>query len=169
AFTGLASGQLDTEEFSAFVATLTSQQEALLSFSLVADSAQQRLVNSAVTGDAIALADRAAAEVSRSVGRTPLISATEAANAVGAVTDLMRWAEIELEERLLAEADRALANVLRQAIVESILVIIALVVAIVLAVLLARSLNRALRRLREGAISVANHDLPNAVNRLRDV
>ena len=34
---------------------------------------------------------------------------------------------------------------------------------------LARSLNLSLRRLREGALAVANRDLPDAVARLRDV
>ena len=41
--------------------------------------------------------------------------------------------------------------------------LIMIVVAIVLAVLLARSLVQSLTRLREGALAVANHDLPGAV------
>jgi HAMP domain-containing protein len=169
AFAALSSGQLDEEQFSSFVATLTSQQEALLAFSLVATPEQQTLVNSTVTGDAVVLADRLATDVSRSVGQKSAIGATDAGVAIGAVTDLMRWAELRLEERLLAQADQARADVVQQAIIESVLVLVALVVAIALAVLLARSLNDSLRRLREGALSVANRDLPDAVSRLRDV
>ncbi|MBO4204726.1 sensor histidine kinase [Micromonospora echinofusca] len=169
-FAALSSGQLDEEQFSSFVATLTSQQEALLAFSLAADAPQQSLVNRTVTGDAVVLADRVATDVTRSVGqRTPLVTAMDAATAIGAVNDLMRWAEIQLQNQLLADADQARSDVIQQAIVESVLVLLVLVVAIVLAVVLARSLNHSLRRLREGALSVANHDLPDAVARLQNV
>ncbi|HEU4423052.1 MAG TPA: nitrate- and nitrite sensing domain-containing protein [Pilimelia sp.] len=169
AFAALASGgQLDQEEFSSFVATLTSQQEALLAFSLVANPDQRALVNATVTGDAVVLADQASNEVSRTVGPEATITADDAARAIGAVNDLMRWAEIRLEEDLLVAADDERSGVVGQVIVESILLVIVLAVAIALAVLLARSLIRALSRLREGALSVANHDLPQAVARLRD-
>ena len=47
--------------------------------------------------------------------------------------------------------------------------LLTLIIAIALAVVLARSLNHSLRRLREGALSVANHDLPEAVQRLQDM
>ncbi|MFD0819691.1 nitrate- and nitrite sensing domain-containing protein, partial [Micromonospora zhanjiangensis] len=168
-FAALSSGQLDEEQFSSFVATLTGQQEALLAFSLVATPDQQALVNNSVTGDAVLLADRLAGDVARSVGQRPTISATDASVAIGAVNDLMRWSESQLEQRLLAQADRVRSDVVRQAILESALVLIALIVAIALAVVLARSLNDSLRRLREGALAVANRDLPEAVSRLRDV
>ena len=168
-FAALSSGQLDEEQRSSFVATLTSQQEALLAFSLVATPDQRSLVDSTVTGDAVVLADRLAADVSRSVGQRTTISATDAGIAVGAVGDLMRWAEQRLEQQLLDQADQVRSDVVRQAITESVLVLLALVVAIALAVVLARSLNDSLRRLREGALSVANRDLPDAVSRLRDL
>ena len=47
--------------------------------------------------------------------------------------------------------------------------LLTLIVAVTLAVVLARSLNHSLRRLREGALSVANHDLPDTVKRLQNV
>jgi signal transduction histidine kinase len=159
------------EESSAFVATQTSQQEALLAFFLSASPAQRSLVDSTVTGDAVILADQVSTELSRSgEGEAPSeVTAEEAANAIGAVVDLMRWAEVQLEGRLLADAADASSSVSRQAAVEAILVLLTLIVAIVLTILLARSLNSSLRRLREGALAVANRDLPDAVARLRDV
>ncbi|MET7877057.1 nitrate- and nitrite sensing domain-containing protein [Micromonospora sp. DT68] len=169
AFSALTAGQLDPEQFSSFVATLTSQQEALVAFSLAADPTQRSLVNSTVAGDAVGLADRVASDITRSVGQRPLVSAQDATAAIGAVNDLMRWAEIQLQDRLLAQADEARAAVIRQAVVESILVLLTLIIAISLAVVLARSLNHSLRRLREGALSVANHDLPDAVQRLQNM
>ncbi|WP_406072833.1 nitrate- and nitrite sensing domain-containing protein [Micromonospora sp. NBC_01638] len=169
AFTALTAGQLDPEQFSSFVATLTSQQEALVAFSLAADPVQRALVNSTVSGDAVGLADRVATDITRSVGQRSLVTAQDATAAIGAVNDLMRWAEIQLQNRLLQQADEARAHVIRQAVIESVLVLLTLIIAVSLAVVLARSLNHSLRRLREGALSVANHDLPDAVQRLQNM
>ncbi|WP_262283066.1 sensor histidine kinase [Micromonospora sp. MA102] len=169
AFTALSAGRIDEEQFSSFVATLTGQQEALLSFSRAAEPAQRSLVDRTVSGDAVLLSDRVANDISRSVGQVPLVTRDEAAAAVGAVGDLMRWAEIQLQDELLADADAVRSDVIRQAVVESLLVLLTLAIAVTLAVVLARSLNDSLRRLREGALAVANHDLPDAVSRLQNV
>ncbi|MFF4878112.1 nitrate- and nitrite sensing domain-containing protein [Micromonospora sp. NPDC000668] len=169
AFTALTAGQLDSEQFSSFVATLTSQQEALVSFSLAADPVQRSLVNSTVSGDAVGLADRVATDITRSVGRRSLVGVQDATAAIGAVNDLMRWAEVQLQNRLFEQADQARSDVIQQAVVESVLVLLTLIIAVSLAVVLARSLNHSLRRLREGALSVANHDLPDAVKRLQNM
>ncbi|WNM42656.1 sensor histidine kinase [Micromonospora halotolerans] len=169
AFTALSTGRIDEEQFSSFVATLTGQQEALLSFSRAAEPAQRSLVDRTVSGDAVQLSDRVANDISRSVGQVPLVTRDEAAAAVGSVGDLMRWAEIQLQDELLADADAVRTDVIRQAVVESLLVLLTLAIAVTLAVVLARSLNDSLRRLREGALAVANHDLPDAVSRLQNV
>nr|WP_239543556.1 sensor histidine kinase [Micromonospora terminaliae] len=169
AYTALSTGRIDEEQFSSFVATLTGQQEALLSFSRSAEPAQRSLVDRTVSGDAVQLGDRVANDISRSVGQAPLVTRDEAAAAVGAVGDLMRWAEIQLQDQLLADVDAVRSDVIRQAVVESLLVLLTLAVAVTLAVVLARSLNDSLRRLREGALAVANHDLPDAVSRLQNV
>ncbi|HEU5107840.1 MAG TPA: sensor histidine kinase, partial [Micromonosporaceae bacterium] len=169
AYAALANGgRLDEEQFASFIATLTSQQEALLAFSLEATPAQARLVNQTVTGDAVFLADGASTEISRSVGQQARISADDAARSIGAVNDLMRFAEVGLERQALATAEAVRADVVRQVLTESVLVLITLVIAIALAVILARSLVLSLTRLREGALTVANHDLPDAVAALRD-
>ncbi|WP_349880308.1 sensor histidine kinase [Micromonospora sp. HUAS YX12] len=169
AFTALDGGQIDEEQFSSFVATLTGQQEALLTFSRTATPSQRALVDRTVSGDAVQLADRVAGDISRSIERPSLVTRDEASAAIGAVDDLMRWAEIQLLDEMLADADEVRADVIRQAIVESLLVLLTLAVAVTLAVVLARSLNDSLRRLREGALAVANHDLPDAVSRLQNV
>ncbi|KWV30387.1 sensor histidine kinase [Micromonospora rifamycinica] len=169
AYTALVGGRLDEEQFSSFVATLTSQQEALLGFSLAADPTQRALVDGAVSGDAVGLADRVAADITRSVGQRSPVSAGDASASIGAVNDLMRWTEIQLQDTLLARSEQARSDVIQQAVIESVLVLLTLITAITLAVVLARSLNHSLRRLREGALSVANHDLPDAVKRLQNM
>ncbi|MEV5447986.1 nitrate- and nitrite sensing domain-containing protein, partial [Streptomyces sp. NPDC052644] len=141
AYTALVGGRLDEEQFSSFVATLTSQQEALLGFSLAADPTQRALVDSAVSGDAVGLADRVAADITRSVGQRSPVSAGDASAAIGAVNDLMRWTEIQLQDTLLARSEQARSDVIQQAVIETVLVLLTLLVAITLAVVLARSLN----------------------------
>ncbi|MEU4220066.1 nitrate- and nitrite sensing domain-containing protein [Actinoplanes sp. NPDC026623] len=165
AYAARASGDLSAEQLSVFTATQTSQQEALEGFALVATPAQQSLVDNTVTGDAVNLADGIAIRLSRSAPVAPL----EITQSFGAVVDLMRWAEQRLEQQALAEAADESAAVTRQAAVETALVLLTLILAVALAIVLARSLNLSLRRLREGALAVANRDLPDAVARLRDV
>ncbi|MEH1123350.1 nitrate- and nitrite sensing domain-containing protein [Micromonospora sp. CPCC 206061] len=163
-------GTLDREQYSAFVATLASQQQALEEFNLTADAAQQSIVGAAVRGDAVDLSDRVANQVAQSIGANRgSLNADEASSAVGAITNLMRFAEIRLQDQLAADADVLRADVVRQTVIESIVVLITLMLAITLAVVLVRSLNGSLRRLREGALAVANRDLPEAVAKLRDV
>ncbi|MGN9906185.1 nitrate- and nitrite sensing domain-containing protein [Phytohabitans sp. LJ34] len=162
-------GGLAEEELNSFLGALKSQEAAQASFELAASGAQQSIADATVTGDAVNLAQSVEALINRSVGGTALVGADAAQQAVGSVVDLMRYAEVKLEERALAEADDVRAAVVRQAVVESILVLITLFIAVALAVVLARSLNRSLRRLREGALAVANRDLPDAVAQLRDV
>ncbi|MCW6004522.1 nitrate- and nitrite sensing domain-containing protein [Micromonospora sp. CPCC 205371] len=162
-------GEIGEEQLSAFVATQTAQESALASFRLIASPTQLGVIAATYAGDAVTLSERSAQLVIRSVGQQPLITAADAARSVSAVGDLMRFAQVNLEQELLANADEARAAVVRQAVMESILVVITLFIAIALAVVLARSLNRSLRRLREGALAVANRDLPAAVAQLRDV
>jgi signal transduction histidine kinase len=169
AYTALTAGRLDEEQFSSFITTLTSQQESLLAFSRAAGPDQRALVDRTVSGDAVSLADRVAADISRSVNQPSLVTPQQATAAIGAVDDLMRWAQLQLQEKLYADADQARTDVIRQAVVESLLVLLTLIIAVTLAVVLARSLNESLRRLREGALAVANHELPDAVARLQSV
>jgi signal transduction histidine kinase len=160
---------LAQEQFAGFISTLTAQQEAQVAFSLAATPQLQALVAASVTGDAVFLADQVETELTRSVGARPGITAVDAARAFGAVANLKRFAELRLEQQVLADAEAERTAVLRQVLVESVLVLVTLAIAITLAVVLARSLVRSLSRLREGALSVANRDLPEAVARLRDV
>jgi hypothetical protein len=160
---------LSQEQLAGFISTLTTQQEAQVAFRLAATPQLQALVASSVTGDAVFLADRVETDLTRSVGVRPNLTPADASRAFGAVANLKRFAEQRLEQQVLADADAERTAVLRQVLVESVLVLVTLAIAITLAVVLARSLVRSLGRLREGALSVAHRDLPEAVARLRDV
>ncbi|HEX6500246.1 MAG TPA: sensor histidine kinase [Micromonosporaceae bacterium] len=169
AFAALASGRIDERQYTSFVATLTSQQEAFLAFSLSATPAQKQIVDTTITGDAVGLADRMVTQVTRSVGApSALVSAGDVAQAVGAVIDLMRWAEQWLENELVKDAQAIKTAQDRQSVVEAAVIIVVLTIAVLLALLVARTMARSLARLREGALAVASRDLPEAVARLRD-
>jgi signal transduction histidine kinase len=165
AYAARVSNDLSPEQRTAFIAAQTSQQEALLSFEAFAPSGQRQMVDSVVTGDAVNLADRIAGDLNRGTAVAP----TDITQSFGAVVDLMRWAEQQMETQNIKSAADDRDAVMRQAALEATLVVLVLVVAIALAVVMARTLNMSLRRLREGALAVANRDLPDAVAKLRDV
>ncbi|MBL7257022.1 sensor histidine kinase [Paractinoplanes lichenicola] len=165
-YAAVVTRDLSAEQRVTFIATQTAQQEALLAFSLVASPAQASLVDNVVSGDAVNLVDGVTAQLNRAGNQ--VLEADEVTRSFGAVVDLMRWAEQELESDVVDQASADRDSVVRQTAIEAALVLLVLIVAITLAVILARSLNMSLRRLREGALAVANRDLPDAVARLRD-
>ncbi|MFI2272077.1 MULTISPECIES: sensor histidine kinase [Catenuloplanes] len=167
----LGNRNLGQEQLASFLATLAEQQEAQVAVAASNDEALRGVVNSTITGDAVTFAERVANTIITTAGSTapPEITADAASAAIGAVANLMRHAEIDIEQQLIAYAEDEQNAVVQRVIIEIALVLIALALAVALAFLLARSLNASLRRLREGAMTVANHDLPDAVARLRDV
>jgi signal transduction histidine kinase len=168
AFVALQSPILDDELLTSFLSTLTTQQESLNAFVLAATPQQRDLVSATITGDAVALADAAASDVIRSAGRTRLISAADASRSLGALVDLVRWAEQRIDADLLTTATNRRNTVIWQVAIEAAAVLIALILAITLALLLVRNLVRSLSTLRLGTLAVANRDLPETVARLSD-
>jgi signal transduction histidine kinase len=170
-YAALSSGRIDQQQYSSFLATLTGQESALRAFDVSATPEQAELVDATITGDAIQLADQVAQQVGRSVGQeaTPLVSPADLSRAVGAVVDLMRWTEQQLDQELTADAKALQSSVVREVVVESIVVLLTIALAIAVAFALARALSRSLSRLRQGAMDVVSRELPNAVARLRDV
>ena len=68
-----------------------------------------------------------------------------------------------VDDDLAKTADAAQSS----ALLNALLTLFALTAAIALALLISRSLVNPIRRVREGALQVANQDLPDAVNRIR--
>jgi signal transduction histidine kinase len=167
-YVALQDDNLDPEQLTSFLGALTGQQEALLAFGLAASTEQQEIVSATITGGAVSLADRAASDVVRSAGGAPVISADGAEWALGSVVDLVRFAELGLHADLQVFATELRDSVLTRVLVESVAVLLALIIAITIAVLLARALATSLGQLREGALAVANRDLPQTVARLSD-
>ena len=168
ALLALLDGSPDEEQVTSFRATQIGQQEALFAFALAATTDQVALVNGTLTGAAVVFAERAANEVIRSAGQAGQIGAVEASRALGAVVNLVRFAEVRLHADQVALATGLQEQVRRQVVVESAAVLLALVIAVAVALLLARMLARSLGRLRESALTVANRDLPETVARFSD-
>src|SRR4051812_7663684 len=135
AYSALVSQDLSNEQRSSFIAAQTSQQEGLLAFASFATPDQQSLVDNVVTGDAVNLAD----QISIQLGRGVIVPPDQVVNSFGAVVDLMRWAEQQLESENITLAGDSKEAVVRQAALEAALVLLVLIVAIALAVILARS------------------------------
>ena len=74
-------------------------------------------------------------------------------------TNLLEGVDKDLDETAAAARSSAILNAL--------LTIFALAAAIALALLISRTLVNPIRRVREGALKVAQQDLPDAVNRIR--
>jgi signal transduction histidine kinase len=168
AFVALIDGSPDEEQVTSFLVTQTGQQEALFAFALAATPDQLATVNGTLTGAAVVFAERAAAALVRSAGQDATLTASEASRSLGAVVNLVRFAESRLHDDQVAFATRLHDEVRQQVVVESAGVVLALVVAVVIALLLARMLVRSLGRLRDGALTVANRDLPETVARFSD-
>jgi signal transduction histidine kinase len=168
AFLALSDENLENDQLTPFLATLTGRQEALLAFDLSATVEQQTIANSYYTGGPATLADNAERDVLRSAGSDPVITPEAAASALGAIADTMRFAEVEFHAGQVQLATDLRDTVFRQVLVESIASLLALVIAIAIAVLLARMLARSLGQLRENALAVAERELPETVARLSD-
>jgi signal transduction histidine kinase len=161
-------GSISEEQQSTFLATLTTQQQAFKEFLRQAGAGQWATARTFVTGDAIVLADAAAEDVSRSIGMSARITATDASRAIGAEVDLMRYAQERLERQLGDEITVLANEVTRQAVIESSLLVAVLLLAILMAAYVARMMVRSLQRLAGGALAVAQRSLPETVERLRD-
>ena len=169
AYLALQGGAPADEQLTSFLANQTAQQEALLAFTLAAAPEQLNLVNSTFAGPAVALADSVASQFARSGGEDdPGVTADQVSRALGAIVNLVRFVEQRLHADQVTAATELQDTVLRQVLFESIAVLVILFLAILIASLLARALARSLGRLRDGALAVANRELPQTVARFSD-
>jgi len=79
-------------------------------------------------------------------------------------TQLVGQTSQTIADTVVVRADETKASAIRGAIV----VLVTLLATILLGVLVARSLIRPIRRLRRGTLEVANADLPDAIERIKD-
>ncbi|WDZ86777.1 sensor histidine kinase [Micromonospora cathayae] len=154
-----------------YIATGTGQQQALQSFQAVANQAESELYQQTVAGS-----DQRQLEnylgwingnTTESMAGAPF-GANEWDAATVANAKLIRTVEAKLDGDVARLADQLRSDVQRRVFLETGLLLSMLLLAIFFAYLVARSMARSLRDLRQGALSIAQYGLPQAVARLRD-
>ncbi|MFF0229948.1 nitrate- and nitrite sensing domain-containing protein [Micromonospora sp. NPDC005254] len=154
-----------------YIASGTGQQQALQSFKAVASPDEAKFHDQTVAGG-----DRREAQNytgwidGNTTGdmRGAPFGPDQWDSAMTANAKLIRAVETKLDGDVVAEADNLRSDVQRQVFLETGLLLSMLLLAILFAYLVARSMARSLRELRQGALSVAQYGLPQAVARLRD-
>ncbi|MFJ6149607.1 sensor histidine kinase [Micromonospora profundi] len=154
-----------------YIASGTGQQQALQSFKAVASPDEAKFHDQTVAGG-----DRR--EAQNYIGwidgnttgdmRGAPFGPDQWDSAMTANAKLIRNVESQLDRDVVTKANDLRADVQRQVFLETGLLLSMLLLAILFAYLVARSMARSLRELRQGALSVAQYGLPQAVARLRD-
>ncbi|TDB73551.1 sensor histidine kinase, partial [Micromonospora sp. KC721] len=154
-----------------YIASQTGQALALQNFQAVATRAEREFFDQTVAG-----ADRRQADnysgwmdsrSSESIAGVPF-GPDQWDAAMTANARLFRTVEIKLDGDVVGDADALRSGVQRTVFLQTGLLLSMLLLAILFAYLVARSMARSLRDLRQGALSIAQHGLPQAVARLRD-
>ncbi|MET8832722.1 nitrate- and nitrite sensing domain-containing protein [Micromonospora sp. NPDC004540] len=154
-----------------FIASETGQEQAFESFKAVANQADSEFFDQTVTGTDKREADRYTSLVGGSIsGDLSKVEFTRDQwdGAMVANANLIRTVETRLDANVVRQADELRSDTQRQVFLETGLLLSMLLLAILFAYLVARSMARSLRDLRQGALSVAQYGLPQAVARLRD-
>ncbi|SCG41454.1 Signal transduction histidine kinase [Micromonospora halophytica] len=154
-----------------YIASQAGESLALQTFQSVATRAEREFLTQTVTG-----ADRRQADnysgwmdsrSNESIAGVPFgpdqWDAAMVSNAA-----LIRTVEVKLDGNVVRQADELRSDVQRTVFLQTGLLLSMLLLAILFAYLVARSMARSLRDLRQGALSVAQYGLPQAVARLRD-
>ncbi|GAB3205383.1 nitrate- and nitrite sensing domain-containing protein [Marinactinospora thermotolerans] len=81
---------------------------------------------------------------------------------------LMQQVESQIAADTRQQAADLKGNALNRAIFDSLVILAVIAAVIVITMLVARSMVRPLRRLREGAMRIAEQDLPEAIHRMRE-
>ncbi|GGN57527.1 hypothetical protein GCM10010112_10500 [Actinoplanes lobatus] len=164
AYVARTTGSLDADRQKTLTTAQVVRARALAEFRAGAAREQIALVDSVIGDETVARAD----ELSTRLTGPGAAGAAEITDTFGDVTELLRSAERQLEDQVVAVAEDENASTGRRSTIEFVVVLLVVIAAVALAVYLGRSLLLSVRRLREGALAVAHRDLPDVVNRLHD-
>ncbi|WP_431728708.1 nitrate- and nitrite sensing domain-containing protein [Verrucosispora sp. TAA-831] len=154
-----------------YISSETGQQQAQQSFNAVATEAEAEFHAQTIGGGDRRQATIYISQVNADTSDTLSgldFTPEEWDTAMVANGRLIRSVESKFDSDVAAEAANLRSDVQRQVFLETGLLLTTLLFAIFLAFLVARSMARSLRDLRQGALSIAQYGLPQAVARLRD-
>ncbi|MEV0808131.1 nitrate- and nitrite sensing domain-containing protein [Micromonospora sp. NPDC050200] len=154
-----------------FIRSQKGEQLARQTFQSVANQSEREFYQQTVAGSDLRQAEAYSAFISSR--DTDSIAGVEFGTdqwdaAMVANAQLIRTVEVKLDGNVVRQADQLRSDVQRQVFLETGLLLSMLLLAILFAYLVARSMARSLRDLRQGALSIAQYGLPQAVARLRD-
>jgi signal transduction histidine kinase len=154
-----------------YIASKTGQDQALQSFVAVGNEAEEEFYAQTVSGSDQREVDRYSGDINGNVNgdlRNIEFTPDQWDAAMVANAKLIRTVEAKFDGDIMRQADSLRSGVQRQVFLETGLLLSMLLLAILFAYLVARSMARSLRELRQGALSIAQYGLPQAVARLRD-
>ncbi|WP_433285044.1 nitrate- and nitrite sensing domain-containing protein [Micromonospora sp. CA-244673] len=154
-----------------FIESRTGQTQAFQNFKAVANQTDSEFFDQTVSGSDLRKAERYTSQIAATndgdLSKPPFSTDDWDATMV-AYAKLILTVENRLDGNVVRQADELRSDTQRQVFLETGLLLSMLLLAILFAYLVARSMARSLRELRQGALSVAQYGLPQAVARLRD-
>ncbi|PWU51884.1 ATPase, partial [Micromonospora globispora] len=167
----LAAGKLSEALRKDYIRTGTAEEQADEAFNAVANGSEKELYQQTVAGGDLREVKSYQGQIDdNESGELKLLSfgPDQWDDAMVGNAKLIRTVESKLDGDVVKQADNLRSDVQRQVFLETGLLLSMLLLAILFAYLVARSMARSLRDLRQGALSVAQYGLPQAVARLRD-
>jgi Nitrate and nitrite sensing/HAMP domain len=151
--------------FQDFSDLLARQRAAFDQFQADASEAQRSLFNDVVQGQAVLTVDRIQQQALNT--RSGPSDAQQWLAASTTQIELLRTVESRLLDGVIDQSSELSSSAQRRALRDALLIAIILAVALLALLVVARSMARPLQRLRAGALEIAEHRLPRAVERLR--
>jgi Nitrate and nitrite sensing/HAMP domain len=155
-------------EFQSFSDLLARQRAAFDQFQADANAQQRGVFANVVTGQAVLTVNRIAQGALRRQSQSSLeVEPQQWLAATNTQLELIRAVEGQLLDGVIGQSQDLSSAAQRQALRDALLIAIILAVALLALFAVARSMARPLQRLRAGALEIAEHHLPDAVERLR--
>jgi signal transduction histidine kinase len=168
----ITKGNFGAGQLQAITAAEADQQSDQTAFNVAATAAQRQLLNNALSGSAVGLAQSqeqqaiALASSPNSLTADPTIA--NASSGASIIVQRIHSVEQQLVNSIIARSVSLRDDAIRTAIIFGVIVLLVLGLALLFTVAVGRSMIRPLHRLRHGALDVAGKQLPEAVQRISE-
>jgi signal transduction histidine kinase len=165
-------GQFGPSQQSALTDAQAQQQGNLSEFGTAATAGQQQLLDGVLSSPSIVQAQAQEQQaISLASSNSPIATdptVSDASSALGYVVSGMRSAEQQFAGSVLSRGTSLHDGAIALAVIYSLAVALLLGIALITTLIIGRSMVRPLRRLRNGALEVAEDRLPEAVRRINE-
>ncbi|HEX4253555.1 MAG TPA: nitrate- and nitrite sensing domain-containing protein [Streptosporangiaceae bacterium] len=165
-------GQFGPAQQAALTDAQAQQQGNLSEFGTAATAKQQQLLNGVLSSPSIVQAQAQEQQaISLASSNSPIATdptVSDASSALGYVVTGMRSAEQQFASSALSRGQSLHNGAIALAVIYGLAVALLLGIALITTLIIGRSMVRPLRRLRNGALEVAEDRLPEAVRRINE-